>query len=92
MSDETFEAIKAFLIDRQGEQVREKITPESFLRKTPQDRENHPDAPDLGLDSLEMVELLMELEDKFGTEIKDEEAQKLKTIADAVEYIRTHPK
>lgn len=42
---------------------------------------------DLGADSLDMVELVMALEDEFGISITDEEAQQIRTIRDAVEYI-----
>lgn len=42
---------------------------------------------DLGADSLDMVELVMALEDEFGISISDEEAQNIRTIRDAVEYI-----
>jgi acyl carrier protein len=42
---------------------------------------------DLGADSLDMVELVMALEDEFGISISDEEAQTIRTIRDAVEYI-----
>ena len=42
---------------------------------------------DLGADSLDTVELVMDLEEHFGVEIPDEEAEKLKTVKDAVDYI-----
>ena len=42
---------------------------------------------DLGADSLDMVELVMALEDEFGISISDEEAQTIRKIRDAVEYI-----
>ncbi len=42
---------------------------------------------DLGADSLDTVELVMALEEEFGTEIPDEEAEKLTTVAEAVTYI-----
>ncbi len=42
---------------------------------------------DLGADSLEIVELVMALEEEFGCEISDEDAEKIKTVNDAVEYI-----
>lgn len=42
---------------------------------------------DLGADSLENVELIMELENQFGIEIPDEEAQKIQTVRDAINYV-----
>ena len=42
---------------------------------------------DLGADSLEIVELVMGFEDKFGVTIPDEEAEKIRTVSDAVNYI-----
>ena len=45
---------------------------------------------DLGADSLDQVELVMALEEKFGTEIPDEDAEKLATVGDAVKYIEEH--
>jgi acyl carrier protein len=42
---------------------------------------------DLGADSLETVELIMGLEDKFGLTIADEDAEKIRTVKDAVDYI-----
>jgi acyl carrier protein len=47
---------------------------------------------DLGADSLDIVELIMGLEEEFGIEIPDEDAEKLKTVGDAVTYIETHKK
>jgi len=42
---------------------------------------------DLGADSLDIVELLMEIEEEFGVSISDEESEKLKTVGDAVSFI-----
>ncbi len=42
---------------------------------------------DLGADSLDVVELVMELEDEFDMEISDEDAEKIATVGDAVKYI-----
>ncbi len=42
---------------------------------------------DLGADSLEIVELVMALEEEFGIEISDEDAEKIRTVGDAVEFI-----
>ena len=56
----------------------EKVTPEaSFVE-------------DLGADSLDTVELVMAFEEEFGMEIPDEEAEKLRTVGDAINYIQTH--
>lgn len=44
---------------------------------------------DLGADSLDVVELVMELEDEFDMEISDEEAEKIVTVGDAVNYIES---
>lgn len=46
---------------------------------------------DLGLDSLDEVELVMALEEEFAIEISDTEAEKIHSVADAVDYITTHP-
>ena len=45
---------------------------------------------DLNADSLDLVELIMSLEEEFGMEISDEEAEKIVTVNDAVEYINEH--
>ena len=45
---------------------------------------------DLGADSLDTVELVMAFEEEFGCEIPDEEAEKIATVKDAVDYINAH--
>jgi acyl carrier protein len=47
---------------------------------------------DLGADSLDTVELVMAFEETFGMEIPDEDAEKIKTIGDTVNYVMTHAK
>ncbi len=47
---------------------------------------------DLGADSLDIVELVMAMEDEFGIEIPDEEAEKIKTVKDVIEYIKANSK
>jgi acyl carrier protein len=44
---------------------------------------------DLGADSLDLVELIMEMEEIFGLEIEDEELEKIRTIKDVVDFLRT---
>ncbi|MFJ2713197.1 acyl carrier protein [Pseudomonas sp. NPDC087346] len=45
---------------------------------------------DLGADSLDTVELIMALEDEFGMEIPDEQAEKIATVQQAIDYVRLH--
>jgi len=45
---------------------------------------------DLSADSLDLVELVMELEDQFGVSIPDEDAEKIQTIGDAIKYVEEH--
>ena len=47
---------------------------------------------DLGADSLDTVELVMALEEAFGIEIPDEDAEKIKTIGDTISYVMSHAK
>jgi acyl carrier protein len=54
------------------------VTPEASFRE------------DLEADSLDLVELIMELEEQFGMEIPDEEAEKITTVEEAVDYVQEH--
>jgi acyl carrier protein len=45
---------------------------------------------DLNADSLDLVELIMSLEEEFGVEISEEDAERIRTVADASDYIREH--
>ena len=47
---------------------------------------------DLGADSLDIVELVMAFEEAFEIEIPDEDAEKIKTVKDAIEYVNAHSK
>jgi acyl carrier protein len=74
---EIFDKVKAIIVDQLGIDVKEvEIKPESNF------------VNDLGADSLDTVELVMALEEAFDTEIPDEEAEKIKTVQDAVDYIK----
>jgi acyl carrier protein len=77
MSDTTFEEIKAIIVDLLGADE-SKITMDARFRE------------DLEADSLDLVELIMAFEDKFGGEISDEDAQKITTVGEAVKYVQTH--
>ena len=71
---ETFEQIKVIIVDLLGVDE-DKVTMEARFRE------------DLEADSLDLVELIMAFEDKFGGEISDEEAQKIETVGQAVTYL-----
>lgn len=73
----TYEDIKAIIVDLLGVDEA-KVTPEARFRE------------ELEADSLDLVELIMAFEDKFGGEISDEDAQKITTVGEAVTYIETH--
>jgi acyl carrier protein len=76
MSD-TLSRVKSIIVDRLGVDEA-KVVPTATFKD------------DLGADSLDVVELIMELEDEFDTEISDEDAEKIKTVGDVVTYIDTH--
>ncbi|MDY0323051.1 MAG: acyl carrier protein [Candidatus Carbobacillus sp.] len=77
MADALFEQIRDLIADRLGVDV-DKVTPEASFKD------------DLGADSLDLVELVMELEDEFDLEISDEDAEKINTVQDVLDYIKAH--
>lgn len=72
--EDVFERVKAIIVDRLDVDE-SKVTMEASFKD------------DLEADSLDVVELVMELEEKFDMEIADEEAEKINTVGDAVNYI-----
>ena len=74
MSAEIFDRVKSIIVDRLGVEEGEVKLESSFKE-------------DLGADSLDVVELVMELEDEFDMEISDEDAEKINTVGDVVTYI-----
>ncbi len=74
---DTYTEIKAIIVDLLGSEE-SKITMEARFRE------------ELEADSLDLVELIMAFEDKFGAEISDEDAQKILTVGEAVRYIDSH--
>ncbi len=75
----TFEDIKAIIVDLLGVDE-SKVTSEARFRE------------ELEADSLDLVELIMAFEDKFGGEISDEDAQKITTVGEAVKYVEERMK
>jgi acyl carrier protein len=71
--------VKKIIIDQLGVDEAE-VTPEAKF------------IDDLGADSLDTVELVMALEEEFGIEIPDEDAEKIATVRDAINYIQEHKK
>jgi acyl carrier protein len=74
-----FEQVKKVVVDQLGVSEDEVKKEASFV-------------DDLGADSLDTVELVMALEEAFGMEIPDEEAEKIKTVGDTVNYVLSHSK
>jgi acyl carrier protein len=79
MADAVFDQVKAIIVDKLGVDE-SKVTMEARFRE------------DLEADSLDLVELIMEFEEKFGGEISDEEAQKITTVGEAVNYLKAQMK
>ena len=71
--------VKAIIVDKLGVEESEVTTEASFTN-------------DLGADSLDTVELIMEFEKEFGISIPDDQAEKTGTVGDAVSYIEEHAK
>ena len=73
------EKVKSIIVDQLGVKE-EDVVPEAHF------------VDDLGADSLDTVELVMKFEEDFDIEIPDEDAEKIQTVQDAVDYIKAHQK
>jgi acyl carrier protein len=80
MADKTIEEqVKEIIVEQLSVNAEEVVPEASFV-------------DDLGADSLDLVELIMVMEEKFGQEIPDEDAAKLQTVQDAITYIKERKK
>ena len=77
MSDTAESRVKEIIIDELGVEAKTVYADASFV-------------DDLGADSLDTVELVMAFEEEFGIDIPDEDAEKMRTVGDAVSYIEQH--
>ena len=77
MAGDVSERVKNLIVESLGVKPGEVVPDASFIE-------------DLGADSLDIVELVMAFEKEFGIEIPDEEAERIKTVSEAVEYIKNH--
>jgi acyl carrier protein len=73
----TYERLKKIVVEQLGVDE-EEVKPESSF------------VDDLNADSLDLVELIMSLEEEFGAEISDEDAERIRTVQDAVDYVEEH--
>ena len=73
------ERVKSIIVEQLGVDAEEVQLEASFVE-------------DLGADSLDTVELIMAFEEEFGVEISDDEAEKIRKVKDAIEYIEKHTK
>ena len=79
MSAAVEEKVRKIIIDQLGVDEAEVTAEAKFI-------------DDLGADSLDTVELVMALEEEFGTEIPDEDAEKITTVQQAIDYVSSHSK
>jgi len=74
-----YEKVKEIVVEQLGVKSEDLSLQSSFI-------------DDLGADSLDIVELIMALEEEFDMEVSDEDAEKISTVGDVVEYIKKHSK
>jgi acyl carrier protein len=77
VSSSVFERVQSVVSEQLGVDL-DKVTPEAEF------------VQDLNADSLDLVELIMQLEEEFGVEISDEQAESIVTVGDAFEFIQEH--
>ncbi len=77
MNEEIFEKLRSIIVEQLGAKESE-ITPEAHF------------ADDLGADSLDIVEMVMAVEEEFGIQVSDDEAESLEKVQDVIKFIEQH--
>jgi len=77
MATEVYDRMKKIIVEQLGVDEADVTPTASFVE-------------DLNADSLDLVELIMSLEEEFNLEISDEDAEKIHTVGDALEYVQEH--
>jgi acyl carrier protein len=77
MAADTYDRMKKIIVEQLGVEETDVTPTASFVE-------------DLNADSLDLVELIMSLEEEFNLEISDEDAEKIHTVGDALEYVQEH--
>jgi acyl carrier protein len=77
MNEEIYEKLKGIIVEQLGVKE-EEISPEAHF------------ADDLGADSLDIVEMIMAVEEEFGIQVSDDEAETLQTVQDVAKFIEDH--
>ncbi|MBV8086488.1 MAG: acyl carrier protein [Chloroflexi bacterium] len=77
MAADTYDRMKKIIVEQLGVEESDVTPTASFVE-------------DLNADSLDLVELIMSLEEEFNLEISDEDAEKIHTVGDALEYVQEH--
>jgi acyl carrier protein len=77
MNEEIYEKLKGIIVEQLGVKE-EEISPEAHF------------ADDLGADSLDIVEMIMAVEEEFGIQVSDDEAETLQTVQDVAKFIEEH--
>jgi len=82
MADSKEDRLRAIIADQLGVTLEEVVPQAKFIGTK--------EEGGLGADSLEMVDLIIAIEEEFGVKVSDEDAEKIKTVKDAIDYLNDH--